>query len=126
MENEILNKILENQNIMQNNMQKMQNDISDLNTTVGELKTDVLDLNTTVDGLKTDVSDLNITVKDIDRVVIKMEYEHGDKIQALLDAVTCNNEKYQEIKKENDDKFNKTEFKIMSHEVRIEKLEKIK
>ena len=44
-----------------------------------------------------------------------MEYERGNKTNVLLDAVTCNNEKYQELKKENVDKFNKMEFKVMSH-----------
>lgn len=110
MEKQILNKILENQ-------EEMKKDQHEMKDTIVKMQGDIVEI-------KDNYNRLESKVNDIDKVVMRIEYEHGDKIRALLDAVTCNNEKYDTMKRKNKNKFGEIDFITMSHEVRIEKLEK--
>lgn len=125
MENEILNKILEGQNEIKGAVEKLQNDQSEIKNTVKQLQNNQDKMQEDIKDVKKDVSDLKDKVNDIDKVVMKMEHEHGDKIQALLDAVVVNNEKYQEVKKEQEERFSNISFKLLSNDVRLDKLEKV-
>ncbi|WP_425449380.1 hypothetical protein [Dethiothermospora halolimnae] len=58
-----------------------------------EFKSEVKDLKTEVKGLKTEVS-------DIKKTVIKIENDHGQKLDALFDGYKQNSEKLNEIEEE--------------------------
>ena len=76
-------------------------DVSDLKTDVKGLKTDVKDLQTNVanlqidvEKLKTDVENLKTTLDNIDKTVMRIEVEHGEKLQILFDADLYKREKF--------------------------------
>ena len=125
MENEILNKILEGQNELKSSVDELKGTVKQLEEGQNELKGTVKQLEEGQNEIKSEVKELKDKVNDIDRVVMKIEHEHGDKIQAFLDAFAVNNEKYQEMKKEQEERFSNINFKLLKHDIRLDTLEKL-
>lgn len=68
---------------------------SDLKNEIGGLKNDIGSLKSDVGSLKTDVS-------EVKKTVIKIEDEHGKKLEALFDGYKQNSEQLSDIKNEVD------------------------
>ena len=59
-----------------------------------ELVSEVKGLGTAVRNLETKVGNLEITVDHIDQTVMRIEVEHGEKLQILFDADLYKREKF--------------------------------
>lgn len=68
--------------------------VKNLETTVKNLETEVTNLKTTVKNLGTEVTNLKTTVDHIDKTVMRIEVEHGEKLQILFDADLYKREKF--------------------------------
>lgn len=68
--------------------------VRNLETKVGNLETEVTELKTTVKNLETEVTGLKTTVDRIDQTVMRIEVEHGEKLQILFDADLYKREKF--------------------------------
>lgn len=67
--------------------------VNGLDKKVHTLTTDMIDV-------KSDLSNVKSEVKDIKKMVIKIEHEHGQKIEALFDGYKQNTEKLDRIEQE--------------------------
>ena len=72
----------------------LKTDVSDLKTDVKDLQTNVANLQIDVEKLKTQVENLKTTVDNIDKTVMRIEVEHGEKLQILFDADLYKREKF--------------------------------
>ncbi len=111
----------------------LKTDVAGLKTDVAELKTDVAELKTDVAGLKTDVAVLQTDVADLKErvtkledesqfikgVVIKIETEHGRKLDAFYDGYKANFELISRF----DPRVTKLERDVEKHTFQIQYLE---
>lgn len=58
-------------------------------------------------------------VDSLENTVTKMEHEHGEKLAALCDNITVNNEKHEEFS----ERLDRIESKLFNHDIRVEILE---
>ncbi|NLI58098.1 MAG: hypothetical protein GX387_06195 [Clostridium sp.] len=89
---ETLKLILDKLNSMDKSINGIQKDVGGLKEDVGGLKEDV-------GGLKEDVGGLKEDVKGLKRDVIRIENEHGAKLDSLMDGYQMLYEGQEEIKK---------------------------
>lgn len=83
---------------MFNLMEKMYSEFTEFKSEVKGIKSEVTGINSKVNDLKTEVS-------DIKKTVIKIENDHGQKLDALFDGY-----------KQNSEKLNKIEEEVKKHE----------
>ena len=67
--------------------------VENLETEVGNLKTEVGNLKTKVGNLETEVGNLKLETRKMSQTVARIEIEHGEKLQALFDVFTINEQK---------------------------------
>ena len=96
---ETLKLILDKLNSMDKSINGIQKDVGGLKEDVGGLKEDVGGLKEDVGGLKEDVGGLKEDVKGLKRDVIRIENEHGAKLDSLMDGYQMLYEGQEEIKK---------------------------
>ena len=118
---------------IQTDVAGLKTDVAGLKTDVAELKTDVAELKTDVAGLKTDVAVLQTDVADLKErvtkledesqfikgVVIKIETEHGRKLDAFYDGYKANFELISRF----DPRVTKLERDVEKHTFQIQYLE---
>ena len=85
---------------MANDMNKMKNDMNNMKSNMKER--DII-LQNIVDEIK----EIKEEQRNLSRTVAKIEVEHGEKLQILLDVVTAHEEKHKEFEKrfEEDEKI---------------------
>ena len=76
----------EGQGELKEDVSGLKEDVSGLKEDVSGLKEDVSGLKEDVSGLKEDVSGLKEDLVITRRILVKIENEHGKKLQALIDA----------------------------------------
>ena len=79
---------------LKTDVKDLQTNVANLQTDVKSLQTNVANLQTDVEKLKTDVESLKTTVDRIDQTVMRIEVEHGEKLQILFDADLYKREKF--------------------------------
>lgn len=103
----MLIKILDFQKSMQESMQSMQESMRSMQVTIQAMQKDMQNMKKETQNLK--------------NIVTNMEYEHGLKLDALYDYIDVNRSEHEALKK----MFKSHDKKWFSHEVRIQKLEKL-
>lgn len=83
-------KILELLTEIQKKVSNIESDVTDLKQDVSDLKQDVSGLKQDVAVLQDDVAALKQESQFIKTIVIKMENEHGKKLDALFDGYSSN------------------------------------
>ena len=78
----------------------VENDINGLKEDVNGLKEDVNGLKEDVNGLKEDVNGLEEDVNGLKKDVLRIEQNHGKKLDALFDGYIQNTQQLEKIEKE--------------------------
>ncbi len=74
--------------------------VDGLTNQVRNLTNDVSEIKGDVSGLKGDVSGLKLEVENIKEIVVRLEVDHGQKLNALFDGYVQNSEKLDRIEAE--------------------------
>lgn len=78
----------------------IEGDITDIREDVSGIKGDITRLKEDVTGIKGDITGLKDEFSSIRKIVINIEYNHGEKLAALFDGLAQNNEKIDRFKDE--------------------------
>ena len=97
----------------------IQGDISEMKGDIAELKENVAVLNSDIAEQKVGLKELNARFDTLERIVLRMEHDHGEKLSALFDGFIQLSTKWDEI---NDDTIELRNDRD-SHEIRIGVLE---
>ena len=107
---------------MQSNIEKMQNDIESMQSNIESMQNNIEGIQMDIKLIQKDIVDLQNKyeelydeTRNISRTVAKIEFEHGEKLAILFDAVTANNEKQELLKK----RLDKCEKRIENNENQI-------
>ena len=100
---------------MQSNIEKMQNDIESMQNNIEGMQIDIKLMQKDIVELQNKYEELYEETRNISRTVAKIEFEHGEKLAILFDAVTANNVKRELLEK----RLDKCEKRIENNENQI-------
>lgn len=100
---------------MQSNIEKMQNDIESMQNNIEGMQIYIKLMQKDIVELQNKYEELYEETRNISRTVAKIEFEHGEKLAILFDAVTTNNEKRELLEK----RLDKCEKRIENNENQI-------
>ena len=99
---------------MSNDMNKMKSDMNNMKSDMNNMKSDMkerdkilINLSNQVNKMNNDIKEIKEEQRSLSRAVAKIEVEHGEKLQILLDVVTGQEEKNEEFERrfEEDEKI---------------------
>ncbi len=99
---------------MSNDMNKMKSDMNNMKSDMNNMKSDMkerdkilINLSNQVNKMNNDIKEIKEEQRSLSRAVAKIEVEHGEKLQILLDVVTGQEEKKEEFERrfEEDEKI---------------------
>ena len=100
-----------------------QKDLSELKRDVAELKERITKLEERVTKLEERMTKLEERITSLERSVFLIETEHGDKINALFDAIKNNEDAHKRIEEAIFNLKSEIQGTLFNHEKRISKLE---
>lgn len=125
-----LDQILKIVTMTQQNLMELKRDFKDLKEDVAELKERIAKLEERVAKLEERVAKLEERVTkleermtSLERSVLLIETEHGEKINALFDAMKTNEDAHKRIEKAIENLKSEIQGTLFNHEKRISKLE---
>ena len=92
---------------MANDMKKRDELLINMANDVKNLKNDMKNVKNDMNNVKSDIKEIKKEKRSLNRAVAKIEVEHGEKLQILLDVVTGQEEKNEEFERrfEEDEKI---------------------
>ena len=92
---------------MANDMKKRDELLINMANDVKNLKNDMKNVKNDMNNVKSDIKEIKKEQRSLNRAVAKIEVEHGEKLQILLDVVTGQEEKNEEFERrfEEDEKI---------------------
>lgn len=118
---ESMQSMQESMRSMQVMIQAMQKDIQNMKKEINNMKEEINNMKAEIQKTKEEIQSIKKETQNLKNIVTNMEYEHGLKLDALYDYIDVNRSEHEALKK----MFKSHDKKWFSHEVRIQKLEKL-
>lgn len=118
-----LDQILKIVTMTQKDLMELKRDFKDLKEDVAELKERIAKLEERVAKLEERVTKLEKRMTSLERSVFLIETEHGEKINALFDAMKTNEDAHKRIEQSIENLKSEIQGTLFNHEKRISKLE---
>lgn len=90
---------------MQKGFEKVDKQFQQVDSKIDSLDSRIDSLDNRIDSLDNRITNLENELKDVKKVVIKIEHDHGDKLKALFDGF-----------KQNSDKLDRIEAEVTKHD----------
>ena len=91
------------------------NDVKNVKNDVKELKSNVKEIEGNMNKIENRVNEIEKEQRNLSRTVAKIEYEHGNKLQAILDVLCGQLQKNEEF----EEKFNEHDKILSKHDDEI-------
>jgi chromosome segregation ATPase len=108
---------------LKKDVKELKEDVAILTQEVVELKERVKKLEVELENLKVEVEKLKVRVASLERSVALIEFEHGQKLSALFDAIKVNEDAHERIEKSISNLRSEIQGTLLNHEKRITNLE---
>ena len=77
----------------------MANDMKNVKNDMKNVKNDMKEKDTILQNIVDEIKEIKEEQRNLSRTVAKIEVEHGEKLQILLDVVTAHEEKHKEFER---------------------------
>ena len=84
---------------MANDMKNVKNDMNNVKNDMKERDVILQKLSNDMNDMKNEMKEIKEEQRNLSRTVAKIEVEHGEKLQILLDVVTAHEEKHKEFER---------------------------
>ena len=104
-----------NMNKMQDNINEMQDNINEMQDNINEMQGNMNKTQGNINKIENKLNEIEKEQRNLSRTVAKIEYEHGNKLQAILDVLCGQQQKNEEF----EEKFNEHDKILSKHDDEI-------
>ena len=100
---------------IEGNMNKMQDNINEMQDNINEMQDNMNKTQGNINKIENKLNEIEKEQRNLSRTVAKIEYEHGNKLQAILDVLCGQQQKNEEF----EEKFNEHDKILSKHDDEI-------
>ena len=100
---------------IEGNMNKMQDNINEMQDNINEMQGNMNKTQGNINKIENKLNEIEKEQRNLSRTVAKIEYEHGNKLQAILDVLCGQQQKNEEF----EEKFNEHDKILSKHDDEI-------
>ena len=100
---------------IEGNMNKMQGNINEMQDNINEMQGNMNKTQGNINKIENKLNEIEKEQRNLSRTVAKIEYEHGNKLQAILDVLCGQQQKNEEF----EEKFNEHDKILSKHDDEI-------